>query len=102
MASTKHIYKENNRNGCIPDFCLRVVIPKKKVEIMVSKKRKLVNYKTTDINHEIREQFSDIDLFAIQLIGYTKLALFIFDLVDRIFYRLQKFVVVSISFSPSQ
>ncbi|CAG8764289.1 1666_t:CDS:2, partial [Racocetra persica] len=117
-ASAERIHKENNRNGRIPDFRLRIVIPKRKVEIMVGEscrngaddnkvtgdrekmirmmkdaeerlERELVNYKITDINHEIREQFSDIDLFAIQSIG-------------GIFYRLRKFAVVSIPFSPSQ
>ncbi|CAG8662009.1 1704_t:CDS:2 [Ambispora gerdemannii] len=130
-ASAERIHKENNRNGRIPDFRLRVVIPKRKVEIMVGEscrngadenkvtgdrekmirmmkdvkerlERELVNYKTIDINREIREQYSDIDLFAIQSIGYTKLALFTFDLVGGIFYRLRKFAVVSIPFSPSQ
>ncbi|CAG8585116.1 16041_t:CDS:2, partial [Cetraspora pellucida] len=118
-------------DGRIPDFRLRVIIPKRKVKTMVGEscrngadenkvtgdrekmirmmkdvkerlERELVNYKTTDINYEIREQFNDIDLFAIQSIGYTKLALFIFDLVGGIFYRLRKFAVVSIPFSPSQ
>ncbi|CAG8702033.1 2119_t:CDS:2, partial [Racocetra fulgida] len=96
-ASAERIHKENNRNGRIPDFRLRIVIPKRKVEIMVGEscrngaddnkvtgdrekmirmmkdaeerlERELVNYKITDINHEVREQFSDIDLFAIQSI----------------------------------
>ncbi|CAG8578124.1 9815_t:CDS:2, partial [Racocetra fulgida] len=102
MSITYNI-RGDETNGRIPDFRLRVVIPKKKVEIMVGEscrngadenkdaeerlEREIVNYKIKDINCEIREQFNDIDLFAIQSIGYTKLALFVFDLVDGIAIR---------------
>ncbi|CAG8756961.1 4610_t:CDS:2, partial [Ambispora leptoticha] len=80
-----------------PTFVCELLFQRKKLKSWLVKvvemdaeerlEREIVNYKIKDINCEIREQFNDIDLFAIQSIGYTKLALFVFDLVDGIAIR---------------
>ncbi|GBB84571.1 hypothetical protein RclHR1_11130008 [Rhizophagus clarus] len=130
-ASAERVRKENNGNGRIPDCRLRIVMQKKQVEIMVIEscrkgadenkilndrekmirmlkdayerlERELINYTTTNITSDIEKQFNNIDLFAIQSIGYSKFILFTFNSVNGIFYRLQKFAVVTIPFSPSQ
>ncbi|CAG8450476.1 122_t:CDS:2 [Scutellospora calospora] len=72
-----------NGNGHIPDYRLRVTDVYERLE------RESADDTVVNIYSEINKQFTKINLFAIQ------------PIVNSVFYRLQKFVTLSIPFSSS-